>query len=409
MSLPSPSRTWRRNQHVMTATVFVVFTGFAFVIPFLPLYVRQLGVSDEKRLALWAGILIGVAPLLAGLLAPVWGRLADRHGHKRIALRALAVYAVALVLSALVRDVWQLLAARVAIGLFGGIGPLSLAMAISQAPREQTGRAVGLVQSAQILSAAVGPLIGGLLADAIGIRATFVVTATICAAAWVLVARFYVEPSPARRTGPATARAPFAELLRLPQVAPLLLLLFLANFIARSLTPILPLYLQALGVPPAQLALHAGLVISAYSIAAAVSATGLGRATRRLSPRLLLAGSLAGGAVTVLPMTLVPSFGPLLALAVLMGLLSGGSLTLGYTIGGLVVPAERRAMAFGFFSGAALFGGAVSPGVAGLLVRWDLRGIFYVDTVLFAALALSQVLTWCSERAGGCRSRKVPD
>jgi len=66
-------------------------------------------------------------------------------------------------------------------------------------------------------------------------------------------------------------------------------------------------------------------------------------------------------------------------------------------------------MAFGFFSGAALFGGAVSPGVAGLLVRWDLRGIFYVDTVLFAALALSQVLTWCSERAGGCRSRKVPD
>ena len=121
----------------------MVFTGFAFVLPFLPLYVRELGVEDEEHAALWAGVLIGVAPLLAGLLAPVWGRLADRYGQKRMAVRALASYVVLLVLSALVTDVWQLLALRTGIGLFGGIGPLGLAMATSLAPREQTGRAVG--------------------------------------------------------------------------------------------------------------------------------------------------------------------------------------------------------------------------------------------------------------------------
>src|SRR6185436_989813 len=97
---------------VMAATVFVVFTGFAFVLPFLPLYVRELGVRDEDDVALWAGVLIGIAPLVAGLLAPFWGRYADRHGQKRTALRALAAYVVLLAASAWVANVWQLLGLR---------------------------------------------------------------------------------------------------------------------------------------------------------------------------------------------------------------------------------------------------------------------------------------------------------
>jgi MFS transporter, DHA1 family, multidrug resistance protein len=383
-----PPETWRRNQWVMTAVVFVVFTGFAFVIPFLPLYVRQLGVQDEKHVALWGGVLIGVAPLLAGLLAPVWGRLGDRYGQKRMAVRALVSYMVLLVLSAVVDDVWQLFVLRAGVGLFGGVGPLGLAMATALAPREQTGRVVGAIQSAQILSAAIGPLSGGVLADAIGIRWTFVVTAALCAAALGLLLAFYEEAPAAARAADPSAGGSFGEILRLPRVVPLLVVLFLVNFVGRSFTPILPLYIHGLGVPAKALAVSTGLLVSAYSVAAALSATGLGRASKRFAPRRLLIASLAAGAATVLPMALVPSFAALLALAVLLGLFSGGALTLCYTIGGLMVPAERRATAFGFFSAAALFGGAISPSVAGLLVAWDLRGIYYVDTALFLALAV---------------------
>jgi len=376
----------------MVATVFVVFTGFAFVLPFLPLYVRQLGVRDEGRVALWAGVLIGVAPLVAGLMAPVWGRLADRFGQKRMAIRALVAYMVLLALSALVTSVPQLLALRIGIGLFGGLGPLGLAMATSLAPRDQTGQAVGMVQSAQILSAAVGPLAGGLLADLIGIRMTFVATAALCGAALVLVAREYAE---APRPG-ATASAPgggFAEIVRTPRVVPLLVILFFVNFVGRSFTPILPLHLQGLGVPSGRLALSTGVLISVYSVAAAISATVLGRASRTHSPRGLLALSLLGGALAVAPMARVPTFLWLLVLAVLLGLVSGGALTLCYTIGGLLVPLERRTTAFGFFAGAALFGGAVSPSFAGLVAHWDLRGIYYVDALLFLALVAALLPT----------------
>ncbi len=232
-----PPEAWRRNQYVMVATVFVVFTGFAFVLPFLPLYVRELGVPDEEGATLWAGVLIGVAPLLAGLLAPVWGRLADRYGQKGIAVKALVAYVILLALSAGVKDVFELLALRVGIGLFGGIGPLGLAMATSLAPREETGRAVGMIQAAQILSAAVGPFAGGFLADLIGIRRTFLVTAVLCAAALALVLRYYQEAPPGTASGSDSARAERFGILRLPYVLPLLVVLFLVNFIGRSFTP----------------------------------------------------------------------------------------------------------------------------------------------------------------------------
>jgi MFS transporter, DHA1 family, multidrug resistance protein len=377
----------------MVATVFVVFTGFAFVIPFLPLYVRQLGVKDEEAVALWAGVLICISPLLAGLLAPMWGRWADRRGQKRVAVRALLSYVALLALCAAVTSVNELLLCRVGIGLFGGIGPLGLAMATSQGPREETGKAVGLVQAAQILAAAIGPFAGGFLADAIGIRRTFLITAGLCAVAFLFVLLLYEEPPRAAVAARSAVSIRFADILRFPGAAGLLVVLFLVNFIGRSFTPILPSHLGELGVARGRLAFSTGLLISVYSIAAALSATFLGKAARDYPPRRLLAASLVGGVFTVFPMAIVPSLGHMLVLAVLLGLASGGALTLCYTMGGLLVPSEHRTTAFGFFSGAALFGGAISPLVAGLLVRWQLKGIYYVDAAIFACLALALIAT----------------
>ena len=382
-----PEERWRRNQYAVTAAVFMVFAGFAFVLPFLPLYIRELGVRDDQAVATWAGVCIGIAPLLAGILAPVWGRLADRYGHKPMAVRALVSYVVILVLTAGVSNVWQLVALRAGVGLFGGIGPLGLAMVTAACPREHTGRAVGSVQAAQILSAALGPLAGGALAAVIGIRPTFLVTAVACALALVLLVFGYKDPERAAHA-PATASASFLDILTLPGVAVLMLVLFLVNFIGRSFTPILPMHLQSLGVAPSSLPLATGALISVYSIAAAISAAVLGRATRRRGPRGLLLATVVAGAVLVLPMALLTRYSVFLAVAILLGLASGGSLTLCYTIGGLMVPGDRRTTAFGFFSGAALFGGALSPSVAGMLTNWQLKGIYYADAALYVLLAL---------------------
>jgi MFS transporter, DHA1 family, multidrug resistance protein len=298
--------------------------------------------------------------------------------------------------------VGELLALRIGVGLSGGSGPLALAMATSLAPRDQTGRVVGQIQAAQILAAAVGPLAGGLLADSIGMRWTFVVGAGLCAAAFVSVAAWFHEPAAAADHARLQPRGSFAAVLRLAGVPALLVVLFLVNFIGRSFTPILPLHLAELGVGREGVASATGLLIGVYAVAAAGSAALLGRAARRLPPRTLLLASLAAGAITVAPMALVRGFPAMMGLAVLLGLASGGCLTICYTIGGLMVPDEQRATAFGFFSGAALFGGAVSPLVAGALAQWGLRTIYYLDAALFVLLALAQ-LPWllASGVAGG--------
>jgi len=383
-----PREAWRRNQLVVCVAVFMVFMGFAFVLPFLPLYVRQLGVSSDEAAATWAGVLIGIAPLLAGLLAPVWGRLGDRYGQKPMAVRALVSYVILLALSGAVTTVWELFALRTAVGLFGGVGPLGLAMATALAPREQTGRAVGSIQSAQILAAAVGPLAGGVLAHTIGMRWTFVATAAACGIALLLLVFFY-EEAPRVVAAEDATRDGFGAVLAVPGVLPLMVTLFLVNFIGRSFTPILPLHLQRMAVPASNLALSTGILISAYSVCAALSAALLGRATRRRDPRAMLVATLVAGAAIVLPMGLVARFPSFLGLAVLLGLAAGGSLTLCYTIGGLMVPSERRTTAFGFFSGAALFGGAVSPSIAGLLTRVHFKAIYWADAVLYVLLALA--------------------
>ena len=407
MTFLLPRETWKRNQRVVCVAVFMVFTGFAFVLPFLPLYVRELGVASDEAAATWAGVLIGVSPLLAGLLAPVWGRLGDRYGQKPMAVRALVSYVILLALSGAVTTVWQLFALRTAVGLFGGVGPLGLAMATALAPREQTGRAVGSIQSAQILAAAVGPVVGGLLAHLIGMRWTFVATAAACAVALLLLVVFYEEPPRVIAIGTAP-RDRFGDVLRLPGVLPLMAALFLVNFIGRSFTPILPLHLQRMAVPAATVALATGLLISCYSVCAAFSAGLLGRATRRREPRTLLVATLVAGAAVVLPMGMVSSFPAFLVLAVLLGLAAGGSLTLCYTIGGLMVPATRRTTAFGFFSGAALFGGAISPSIAGLLTRLQLTAIYWADAALYIVLALALLPGALAARARASASEVTP-
>ena len=82
-------------------------------MPFLPLYIRQLGVTDVGEIALWTGVSLGVTPALTALLAPFWGRLADRFGRKIMVARSLVSFVVVMAAMAFVtRAVARVRAAR---------------------------------------------------------------------------------------------------------------------------------------------------------------------------------------------------------------------------------------------------------------------------------------------------------
>src|SRR5690242_7231353 len=153
------------------------YTGFTLVMPFLPLFIRQLGVSDVRDIALWTGASLGVTPGLTALLAPAWGRLGDRYGRKIMVERSMLSFVVLMAAMAYVTRAWHVLAIRGVQGLFAGYGSLSVAMAAESAPRDRMPQAIGLVQTAQRIGPALGPVIGGALAGLVGLRKGFMATA----------------------------------------------------------------------------------------------------------------------------------------------------------------------------------------------------------------------------------------
>ncbi len=412
-----PAEQWRRNQIAVTIAAAMVFFGFTLFMPFLPFYVKELGVHDRREVAVWSGIFLTVSPLLASILGPVWGRLGDRVGMKIMVERVLLTITVHWGLMYFARTVWQVLALRILLGLFSGFGTMSVALVTHGCPRERIGRAVGTLQAAQILSTAFGPFVGGILAQSLGIRSTFVVTFFLCLAALLFVAALYGDTRAAAdegapegmvvsQEGPVTAgvravvappspaapeaagRLTLRDVFGLPFLMPLLPLLFLVNLVDRSLALSVPLYLASLAGPGMGVEAVTGIVVSAGAFASAGSAYLLGhRAVRVGSMRLLLVG-LIGGLAAIVPMGLCRSILPFAILRVLVGASVGGAATLAYTLGGAQIPSHVRASGYSLLSSAAMLGGAMGPILCGLLTSIDLRAPFFASGLIYLGLAL---------------------
>ena len=381
-----PGDPWARNIWALTLIVFVAFVGFQFVSPFLPLFVHELGVLDARHVALWSGVLAAVTPGISGLLAPLFGRLADRYGRKLMLIRSLAGFTVIIAAMGLVTSVEQFLAARILQGLFAGFTPMAMAVASVSAPREKVPTAIGMVQSAQLLSSAVGPAAGGYVASHFGIRYAFFVNAAMCAIALGGLIFLFKEvesgaPGGARRV---PAGLPLRDVFGYPHFAVVLVLLMMSQFIDRGLALLIPLQVAAL--PGVQaIAATSGLIISVAAVAATVSANAVARLSREIPPARLLMVALVIGSPLCAAMALVHGWLALLVLRALLGLTLGGAITLAYTLGANIVPGDNRASAFGWLALGVQVGTATSPLLTGALAAASLPGAF----VFYAVIALA--------------------
>jgi len=386
-----PKEQWRRNRLAINIAAALVFASLTFVMPFLPLYVKELGIRGDAEIATWSGLLITVAPLLAALLGPAWGRLGDRYGMKIMVERCMLALAVHWGFFGFARNTYDLLALRIILGMFGGFGILSMPLLVSTTPKEHMSRSIGYLQTVQMISSAAGPLIGGMLADWIGIRSTCLVSTAFCIVGLVLINRLYREmPSTgfsvsSRQHGP---RISLREAVALPSFGTMIAVIFSVNFIERSFTPVVPLYILELGTSLGNAAKTAGLILSLGLLSEAVSASILGNQLKTVAPRKLLLWRLSGGLLVSLPMGLVWATSQLLILRLLMGLLAGGCMVVVYTLGSRIIPAQTRATSFSFLSSSGLLGAAVGPVVAGTLTHISLRAIFFFNSLIFLFLLI---------------------
>lgn len=383
---------WRRNHLAATFSAALIGAGFMLVMPFLPLYVAQLGVESKAAVAVWSGLILGISPLITSFVGPIWGKLADRYGLRIMAIRVSLVLFVIWFLMGLARNVQELLFLRILSGFFGGFGSVSVALVAHSAPKDRITRAIGGLQATQTFSMALGPFLGGVLAAWIGIRNTFFVTAAMCFLTLVLFLLLYRD-NPNRdssRTAPEEETAPegLFSLWRLPNLKVLAILLLAATVIERSFAPTIPLFVTSVTGNAVQAAGMAGLILSLSAFGESLAAWYFGRKLVRSSARRLLLQRLGLGLVFCLALTLASSATQLLVLRVSQAFLAGGIVTIAYSLASRVIPNERRASGFGLLSSFTMMGNAFGPILAGLLASINLYWVFWGDGILYGLLAL---------------------
>ena len=400
-----------RNLFAVTAASFIGFMGFTLVMPFLPLYFNQLGVADVGRVAMWSGLSLGVTPALTAMLAPAWGRLADRFGRKIMVERSLGSFVVVMSAMAFVTHPWHVFALRAFQGLFAGYGALTLTMAADSAPKGRMAQSIGTVQTAQRLGPALGPVFGGTVAAIVGLRRAFFVTAAFYLLAFVLVLVLYDETGVQAQTQPKHHAAPpvtFRSVLAFENFLLMAAVIFGFQFVDRSFGPVLPLYVGELGTAASRVAFVSGVL---FSIAAGAGAIGhhfcAGLLKRRTASQLIAWACTCAAAAAAIYVAAGRTQWLFLATPA-FGLGIGVGTTAAYTAAAAVIPENVRGTGFGLLTTASLIGLAVSPVVCGLLAASSRRAVFGLDVVFLAALALTVHRLGGDSEAGRTAPREEP-
>ncbi|MEN4806158.1 multidrug efflux MFS transporter [Pantoea agglomerans] len=323
--MPRTIEPWKIN--LISVWFGCFFTGLAIsqIIPFLPLYLEQLGVTGGESLSFWSGLTFSITFVVSAVVAPLWGSLADRKGRKLMLLRAAFGMGVVILLQAFVTEAWQLLLLRALMGLTSGYIPNAMALVAAQVPRERSGWALSCVSTGQIGGVILGPMLGGLLADWVGLRTVFIVTAALLMVSF-LVTLFLIKETgytPVSKKEKLSGREVFRSL----DNPKLMLCLFFTTMVIQmcngSVNPILTLFVRELAPTAENIAFLSGVIAALPGVSALLAAPRLGRLGDRIGTQRILLATMVISLLLFIAMSFVTSTTQLGVLRFLLGFADG--------------------------------------------------------------------------------------
>jgi MFS family permease len=383
---------WKRNLLVCVLGSFTTIVAMTLLLPFLPLYVTQLGVKGHAAIVQWSGIVYGATFFSAALTAPLWGRLADRYGRKLMLIRASLGMAIAMSLIGMADNVWQLAALRLLAGLLGGYASGSMVMVAAQTPKARSGWALGVLSAGIMAGNLVGPLIGGVLPPLIGIRSTFLLAGGVIFVTF-LGTTFLLREEVRPQTRSAGKRTGGWSLIpdRRPIVAMLAtgLLLMVANM---SIEPIITVYVSQL-VQATRVTFVAGLVMSAGALGSILSSSRLGNVADRVGHWRIIIACLAIASLLLIPQAFVVSGCQLILLRFLMGLALGGLLPCIASVIRHNVPESTVGGILGYSVSAQYAGQVIGPLAGGFVGgHIGMQAVFLGTSLLMATGAVGNLI-----------------
>ena len=415
-------RTSLRNLPQWQRTLWIVFfaqlcsaIGFSIIFPFLALYVEDLGTNTNISLEFWAGMVFSSQAITMMFASPFWGAIADRYGRKLMVERASFGGAIMIAWMAFAGSAEELVLIRTLQGLITGTVSATNALVASSAPRERTGYAMGVLQVGLWSGVAVGPLIGGVLADAFGYRIPFLITAFLLFIAGVMVHYGIQETiSPEARVSAKKVSmiAGMRKVVTMEGVLQTFTIRFLSGLSRSMVVPIMPLFMvmllthglsetALLPVPPmfADIFKHAsgvntytGLVVGVASATATASAVYLGRLGDRIGHRNIVIGSSIVAAVLFLPQAFVTEPWQLLVLQALTGLASGGLVAAASALLARYTDPGEEGAVYGLDNSVVAAGRAIAPLVGATIAIWfGMRFTFGIMSLVFVLILLTAI------------------
>lgn len=359
--------------------------AFAFALPFLPLFVLEIGVPDAAAAAVWAGLMAGAFAIAQAFMGPIWGVLADRYGRRLMIQRALFGGFLVTALVSIVQTPEQLLLLRVMQGSLTGVVAAMAVVVSLTVPRHRVATALGLMQAAMLLGASIGPIVGGAFVDSYGLRAGFALTSVVFLVTGVLVTWLVAEPSRVAPVGDGSGARGDGGALPRTELWTAIGVMVLIRVAQNAPAPVLPFYVTELAGSSTGAASMVGLVLAATGIAMAFSAMAVGRVADRFGRRGTLAVCLLAATVLSPLHALVSTVGQLVVLRTAMGLALGGMMPVVQALLTDRTPPERRGAVFGMLSSAQAVGNGGGPVGGGLIgAALGATAVFVASTPLFA-------------------------
>lgn len=374
----------------MVGIQFIVTMSFSFLTPIMPLFLPVVGVPDDAATDMWSGIIAGSTSFVAAVAAPLWGRLADKHGRKPMLLRSSCAIAIFTALMGLSQNVWQRFAARRLTGVFPGFSSTAMALVASQVPEGRLGYSLGLLSSGRLIGSVIGPVIGGVLADLKNShRILFYCTSAICFAALVVVwgdveEHFVRPPADARRD---STWSRMRQLLRAWDVLPLFVVLLMAQFATRTVQPVVTLFVHELTGPRPDIATRGGVAFAVTGPAGMIAVPLRGRGSDQIGGyRGVLLICLLGATLARRPAGSSLGYWDFAAECFAVGLFIGGILPAANALIGPTVARSERRLIYGMSVSATFLGNSSGPVTGGAIAAsLGLRRAFIITTGLLVA------------------------
>lgn len=376
-------KMWRKNLIVCWVGMFVTSIGMSQIAPVLPLYIKQLGVSNTGLIAQFSGIAFGVTYIISAIFSPIWGSAADKFGRKPMLLRASLGMAVVVFSMGFAQNVYELIGLRLLQGAITGYSTACTALIATQTDKDHAGEALGTLSTANIAGSLLGPMIGGYIEENFGLQNVFFITGALLVITFITTVLFVKESFTREEKKVIKIKELWDKVPEKSLTITMFVTFFVLTVALYSVEPIITVYITQLSSNTSHVALIAGMAFSASGLANIIAAPRLGKLSDKIGAQKVMLVALVVAGLIFIPQAFVKNPWQLMALRFLLGLTTAGLIPSVNILIKKITPNSLTGRVFGLNMAAGylgVFGGAV---LGGQIAAWfGIRYVFFITSVL---------------------------